>query len=181
MQLVKELMVPLEAYPRIPAEASLHDAIKALERALLGPAVDPKRSRDRAVLVQAADGRVLGKLSLWDVLRGIEPRYGQRIEPLVMIDDYFLWTHASFSGLADKARSIKVRELLQEHTRDEFISEDAPLDLAAHQLVHGKLLSLLVKRGDRIVGILRLSDTFKAVTEMIAAAEAQEAPQVARV
>lgn len=181
MQHVKDLMVPLEVYPRIPAAASLHDAIKALEKALLGPVSDPTRPRDRAVVVMEPDGHVLGKLSLWDILRGIEPRYGQTIEPLVMIDDYFLWTHASFTGLAEKARSIKVRELLQQHTKDEFIDEDASLDLAAHQLVHGKLLSLLVKRGDRIVGILRLSDTFKAVTDIIAAAEARSAGEPATV
>jgi hypothetical protein len=29
-------------------------------------------------LVQAQDGRILGKLSLWDVLRGLEPRYDRR-------------------------------------------------------------------------------------------------------
>lgn len=175
MQNVKDLMIPLAEYPCISTSASLHEAIKALEKAMLGPVTDPNRPRDRAVLVQDSDGRVFGKLSLWDILRGIEPRYGHKIEPLVMIDDYFLWTHASFSGLAEKARTIKVKELLREHTQDEFISEDAPLDLAAHQLVHGKLLSLLVKRGDRIVGILRLSDTFRAVTQLIAEAETQPA------
>ncbi len=181
MQHVKDLMVPLEEYPRIPATASLHDAIKALEKVLLGPAKDPSRPRDRAIIVMETDGRVLGKLSLWDVLRGIEPRYGHPIEPLVMIDDYFLWTHASFAGLAEKAQAIKVRELLQEHAKQEFISEDAPLDLAAHQLVHCRLLSLLVTRGERIVGILRLSDAFKAVTEIIATAEAQKAAELAKV
>jgi CBS domain. len=175
MQHVKDLMIPLAEYPCISTSASLHDAIKALERAMLGPVTDPSRPRDRAVLVKDADGRVFGKLSLWDILRGIEPRYGQHIEPLVMIDDHFLWTHASFAGLADKARAIKVKELLREHTMDEFINEDAPLDLAAHQLVHGKLLSLLVKRGDRIVGILRLSDAFRAVARLIEEAEAQPA------
>ncbi|NJO67776.1 MAG: hypothetical protein HC826_02320, partial [Rhodospirillales bacterium] len=35
MQIVKDLMVPLNDYPRIPDGASLHDAIKALEMALL--------------------------------------------------------------------------------------------------------------------------------------------------
>lgn len=179
MQHVKDLMVPLESYPHIDATASLHDAIKVLEKELFDSQADGSRSRARAVLVQDTDGRVLGKLSLWDVLRGIEPRYGQKIEPLVTIDDYFLWTHASAAGVAEKARSISVRELLQQHRQDEYISEDAPLDLATHQLVHGKLMSLLVKRGDRIVGILRLSDAFQAVTKMVADADAAQASQPA--
>jgi CBS domain-containing protein len=175
MKIVKDLMVPLEEYTRVSEGASLHDAIQALEKALLGPGADPARPKDRAVLVQARDGRVIGKLSMWDVLRGLEPRYEHAVEPLVMIDDYFLWTHSLFVNLAEKARSIKAKDLLREPSKDEFINEDAPLDLAMHQLVRGKLLSLLARRDNKVVGILRLSDVFKAVSEMIKEAEAQPA------
>ena len=171
MKSVKDLMVPFEEYTRVSDGASLHDAIIALEKALLGPGADPSRPRDRAVLVQAQDGRILGKLSLWDVLRGLEPRYDRPIDPLVMVNDYFLWTHS----IREKAKSIRAKDLLREHSRDEIIDEDAPLDLAVHQLVRSNLLSLLVMRGHAIVGILRLSDVFKTVSEMIRAAEEQPA------
>jgi len=175
MQIVKDLMVPLEAYTRVPETASLYDAVKALEKALTGPAADPSRPKDRAVLVQASDGRVLGKLSLWDVLRGLEPRYDRPVEPLVMVDEYFTWTHSMFANLAEKARSIVAKDLLREHSRDETIDENAPLDQAVHQLVHGKLLSLLATRGERIVGILRLSDVFTAVSTMLDPTKTQPA------
>jgi CBS domain-containing protein len=176
MKIVKDLMVPLEEYTRVPEGASLHDAIEALANALFGPAADPARSRDRGVLVQAKDGRVLGKLSLWDVLRGLEPRYARPFDPLVMVEEYFTWTHSMFANLAEKARSIKAKDMLREHSRDELIDENAPLDLAVHQLVHGRLPSLVVMRGDSVVGVLRLGDVFKAVTEMINAADVQHEP-----
>jgi hypothetical protein len=128
------------------------------------------------VLVQTLDGRVLGKLSLWDVMRGLEPRYARSVEPLVMVDEYFTWTHSMFANLADKARAIAAKDLLRAHSRDETIEETAPLDQAVHQLVHGKLLSLLATRGGRIVGILRLSDVFTMVSTMIDTAEAQPVP-----
>ena len=117
------------------------------------------------MLVLARDGQVIGKLSLWDVLRGLEPRYEDPIE--VIIDDYFLWTHAMFVNLAEKAKSIKAKDLLRQLTHAEMIKEDAPLDVAVHQLVRDRLLSLLVVRGDRVVGVLRLSDVFRAVSEMM--------------
>ena len=164
-KLVKDLMVPLEEYSRVSEDATLYDAIQTLERALLGPGGDPGRPKDRAVLVQARDGQVVGKLSMWDILRGLEPRYDDPIE--VIIDDYFLWTHAMFVNLAEKAKSIKAKELLGQLTQGEVIKEDAPLDVAVHQLVRERLLSLLVTRDDKVVGLLRLSDVFKAVTEMI--------------
>lgn len=176
MKIVKDLMVPLNAYTRISEAASLYDAIKALEQVQLLPAADPSRPRDRAVLVQAADGRVLGKLSMWDLLRGLEPRYGAPFEPLVLIDEYFTWTHSMFANLAEKARTITARELLRQHARDELIDENAPLDLAVHQLVHGRLPSLLVTHGETITGILRLSDVFRSVSELIRHAEARTAP-----
>jgi hypothetical protein len=50
-----------------------------------------------------------------------------------------------------------------------MIKEDAPLDVAVHQLVRDRLLSLLVLRGDRVVGVLRLSDVFRAVSEIVKA------------
>jgi predicted transcriptional regulator len=46
---------------------------------------------------------------------------------------------------------------------DECVSEDATLDKAIHLLIMGHQQSLLVKRDDKIVGILRLTDVFSAV------------------
>lgn len=175
MQIVKDLMVPLEAYTRVPEGATLYDAVKALEKALTDPTSDPARPKDRAVLLQAKDGRVLGKLSLWDVLRGLEPRYELPVEPLVVIDEYFTWTHAMFANLSEKARKIPAKDLLRSHGRDETIDEGASLDQAVHQLVQGKLLSLLVMRRNQVVGILRLSDVFTAISGMLEAADAQPA------
>lgn len=176
MQIVKDLMVPLEAYTRVSEGASLYDAVKALEKTLTDPTADPSRPKDRAVLVQAKDGRVLGKLSLWDVLRGLEPRYELPVEPLVLIDEYFTWTHAMFANLGEKARRIAVKDLLRAHAREELIDENAPLDQAVHQLIQGRLLSLLVMRGQKIVGILRLSDVFTTISTMLDPADAHAAP-----
>jgi CBS domain-containing protein len=48
-------------------------------------------------------------------------------------------------------------------TEGEYVSEDATLAVAIHQLVVGHHQSLLVTRGDQIVGILRLTDVFAAI------------------
>ena len=47
MQVVKDLMVPLEAYTRVPETASLYDVVKALEKAMTAPAADPTRLGER--------------------------------------------------------------------------------------------------------------------------------------
>lgn len=170
MSIVKDLMVPLQEYTRVSEEATLHDAVKALEKAMVAPSGRPRPNR--AVLVQAADGRVLGKLSLWDILHGLEPRYGLPVEPLFMVDEYFTWTHAMFVNLAAKAKAVKAKDLLREHFQDETIDENATLDQAVHQLVQGKLLSLIVIHEGDVVGVLRLSDVFVHVCESMNAASA---------
>jgi CBS-domain-containing membrane protein len=55
-------------------------------------------------------------------------------------------------------------------TEGEYVSMDATLDQALHQLVVGHHQSLLVtKDGKEIVGILRLTDLFQQISEMIKA------------
>lgn len=176
MRIVKDLMVPLDAYTRVPDTASLYEAAKVLAKAMVGPVADPTRPRDRAVLVQAPDGRIVGKLSMWDILRGLEPRYSRSLDPLVIVDDHLTWTHAMFTNLAEKARSVGVKDLLRDHTSAETIDENAPLDKAAHQMLHGNLLSLLVMRNNGIVGVLRLSDVFNTICGMLDPAKPQPVP-----
>jgi len=173
MKTVGDLMIPLGDYTHVTIGDSLHDAIRALMMALQTKAVDPSRPGDRGVLVHAANGRVVGKLSMWDVLGGLQPQYEPPIDPFGTIDDHFLWSDWLRAGLAEKARSIKVEDLLGDRPKVETIDEKAPLDLAVHRLVRGKYLSLLVTRAEAVVGILRLSDAFKAVGELVTAAQSE--------
>ena len=176
MKIVRDLMVPLNEYSHVFVGASLQDVINALAHAMTGPPPDPSRPRDRGVLVQAPDGRVVGKLSLWDMLNGLRPQYEPPIDPFGKVDDHLLWSQWLRPDIADRARSIRVEDLLREPTKEETIEETAPLDLAVYRLIIGRHLSLLVTRADAIIGVLRLSDVFKAVNEMISAAQRQPAP-----
>jgi CBS domain containing-hemolysin-like protein len=45
----------------------------------------------------------------------------------------------------------------------EYVSEDATLDVAIHQIIMGHHQSLLVTGDGKIVGILRLTDVFAAL------------------
>lgn len=176
MKNVKDLTVPFADYTHVSAADSLADAIKALVQAMVGPSGGPSRPRDRGVLVQAADGRVIGKLSIWDLLAGLAPTFEPPVDPFGAVDDRLLWSQWLRPDVAARARSIKVDDLLRESPKYETIEETAPLDLAVHRLIRGRHLSLLVTRGDAIVGILRLSDVLTAVDGMISGTSAQLAP-----
>ena len=51
----------------------------------------------------------------------------------------------------------------------EFVGEDVSLNEAVHQLVIGHHQSLLVVREKEIIGILRLTDVFSQVSDMVKA------------
>lgn len=176
MRVVKDLMVPIEDYNHVSAGAPLDDVIRSLAKAMTGAAADPTRPRDRGVLVIAADGRVLGKLSLWDVLSALKPNFEPPIDPFGRVEDTLLWSQWLRPGITERAHSIRVEDLVKVPLRDETIDALAPLDLAVHRLVNGRHLSLLVTQGEQIVGVLRLSDVFKAVGKVLETESLQASP-----
>ncbi len=176
MKTVADLMIPLNEYTVVSDQASLLDAIQALEKAQAARSDNPSRPTDRAVLVRDAGGAIVGKLSMWDLLRGLEPGYDRPVDPLSMVESFGLWSHSMLRNLRGKAQQLKVDGLLRASGDDERIAIEAPLDQAVGQLVEGRFLSLLAMRGDEIVGILRLSDVFCQVGAMMREARTPTAP-----
>ena len=70
---IKDLMVPIEEYATVSADATLSEAIQALERAQ--QAFDHTKYRHRAILVLDEQKRTIGKVSQLDALKALEPKY----------------------------------------------------------------------------------------------------------
>jgi CBS domain-containing protein len=170
---VKDLMIPLTEYATVDEEATLFDAVTALEKAQL--AFDHSRYQHRAILILDKEGKVVGKLSQIDVLRALEPKYAEmqgsnglarygfsRKFMKSMLTQYHLW-ESPLKNICHKAGEKRVRDFMYTPTEGEYVPEDAMLDEAIHQLVLGQHQSLLVTKDNDIVGILRLTDVFAAV------------------
>ena len=175
---IKELMMSLEEYPTVGQEATLYETILALEEA--HKRFDQNRPKHRAILVLDQNSRVIGKLDLLNFLRGLEPKYaeikdleqpGTIFTPEFMksvLQKYSLW-QKPLDDICKKAARIKVKDIMYTPGEGEFIPEGATLNEAIHQLVMGRHQSLLVTSGKNVVGILRLSDVFEKICEMIKA------------
>jgi len=176
---VKEMMIPLEEYATVSAEADLFEAVRALEEAR--EKFCQNNYRHRAVLVYGADRRIVGKLSQLDVIRGLEPKYKglDELKELTrfgvhpeqvhqMIKDYGLWQNP-LDDLCKSAASFKVKDIMVTPTQKERIAETASLQEAVHQLIMGCHQSLLVTRDSEIVGILRLTDVFSKICDLMKA------------
>lgn len=175
--LVKELMVPLSEYAIVNEEATLSEALDALEKAQ--EQFDKSKYRHRAILVcEKNTNKVVGKLSQLDVIRSLEPKYEQFMEeknsprtghfgfsPQFMkgiLEQYELW-YEPLKDICGKAGKQKVKEVMHTLTAGEYVKEDANLGEAIHQIIMGHHQSLLVTKDEDIVGILRLTDVFKEI------------------
>jgi hypothetical protein len=171
--LVQDLMVPLSEYATVPVGSTLFEAMLALEKAQ--EEFDHTKYKHRGILILDESERVIGKLSHLHALSALEPKpddangvkelgqFGFSPKFIRHLRKHKRRQEAPLEDLCRKAVELKVEDFMHIAGEDEFIDHDASLDLAIHQLVQEKLLSLLVTREGRTIGILRVADVFAAV------------------
>ncbi len=168
-------MVPLSEYATVSEDATLYEAVLSLEKAQENFEDKHTRYRHRAILILDKKGNVVGKLSQLDVLGALEPKYQEMIQgeglhrygftkqfAKSILEDYHLFA-GPLEDICRRAGRQNVKKFMKTPTEGEYISKDASLDVAIHQLIVGNHQSLLVTHGKEIVGILRQTDVFAAV------------------
>ena len=176
--LVKDLMVPLSEYATVPMGSTLFEAVLALEKAQ--EEFDHTKYKHRGVLILDPKKRVVGKLSHLHALSALEPKQ-DKVDSIQELDQFGFSSNfirqlrkqrrqqiAPLEDLCKKAAELKVEDFMHISAEDEFIDHEATLDMAIDQLVHEKLLSLMVTQDDNTIGILRLADVFAAVYHTMA-------------
>jgi CBS domain-containing protein len=178
---IKEVMIPLSDYVIVSEEETFATAIKALKKAQK----DTKpRHKHRAVLVYDKDKHITGKMSLFDILKALEPKYRHFEHPEnvggiglsrfgfnneflnSLIDNFNLWDE-SLEELVKKASPLKIKDIMYTPCEGEYVNEDAPISEAVHQFILGCHQSLIVLKDDRVVGILRLADIFDLICDIM--------------
>jgi len=173
-KLVRDLMLSLDEYATVSFESTIQQALVALSKSQLGLTQD--RHYHRAVLV-LKDGRVVGKLSHWAILRSLEPKFlrsddesslaraGLTDEFIQSLKDTFSLFTGSLEQMCRAAGRIKAMDAMV--PLGESIDQDATLTEAIRNLVMKHAQSLPVTRHGKVVGILRLSDVFEEAADII--------------
>ena len=178
---VRDLMVPLSGYATVDEDASLGEAVKALKK--VQKTFDQTRDRHRAILITDKKNKIVGKLSQLDVIRALEPKYLDIDDPQSLtrfgysqdylqytLKEHHLWEKA-IDDICKKAESLIVKNLMYTPTECEYVKENTSLNEAIHHLIMGRHQSLLVTRGEDIVGVLRLTDVFREISNKISSCE----------
>jgi predicted transcriptional regulator len=172
---VKSLMIPLDEYATVGDDASLYEAVKALEKAQKGSNRQSCLYPHRAILIYDKNKTIVGKISQLDVLKALEPRYrdigdmntisrsGFSVEFIKSIMDHNDLYQRSFTEMCRNASDLRVKDIMYTPGSDEYVEESESLGSAIHRLIMGHHQSLLVTRDQEIVGILRLTDVFDEI------------------
>jgi predicted transcriptional regulator len=172
---VKDLMVKIGDYPTVPQEATIFDAIMTLHQAQ--EKLPANAQPFRAVLILNEKNEVIGKIGHLGFLKALEPKYNTifDMEKLSraslssnflgsIMEHYQLWKTDSLD-LCSVVQKIKVKDVMK--PVEENIEEDTSIGEAIHKIIMWQCLSVLVRKGEKIVGILRLSDVYDDIENHI--------------
>jgi len=172
---VKDMMLALDEYATISCEATILEALVALNKVQMG--LTNNRHNHRAVLALDGNGKVVGKLSHWAILRSLEPRLlcerdvqslaqaGLKADFIRRLSSNLSLFAGDLKKMCHDAARIKVREAMV--PIGDSIDENEPITEAIHMLVLTHDYSTLVTRNNEVVGILRLADIFEEVADII--------------
>lgn len=179
---VKDLMVPLSEYATVKTGATLYNVVISLKKAQ--EEFDKTRYRHRAVLVLDDNNNIVGKVTQFDILRALEPKYDEMLSGTKksfnlgftrsfqksMLEQLRLWD-GPMEHICKKAMEKKVETFMYAPEDVEIIEADSTLSEAIHQLVIGSHQSLLVIDNKKVIGVLRLTDVFEAIAESVLSCE----------
>jgi CBS domain-containing protein len=162
---VRDILVPLDEYPKVGTTSTLLDAFKVLRAGY------QTGRRYRHVLVLDAGDRLVGILSMRDILRGIFPDY---LRP----ED-----HQRYQGMSGDVGGLAA---IWQATCEEqcpasaakpvsgfmaavpsSVTPDSPIALAAYLLVAYDTSMLPVVENQRVVGVCRIIDVFNEASEAV--------------
>jgi CBS domain-containing protein len=172
---VKDLMVPLGEYAKVSCDASLYDALSALAEAQ--SRLPEGKAPHRAVLVVDTFGEVVGNIGQYVVVKALGAgsvtrktheemdRAGLSPDSISTVMSHLRFFQDGLGNLQERAKSIRACDVM--YPVGDSIDDNAPLQKAIERFGIGQTLSILVKRGREVVGVLRLSDLFQEIASQV--------------
>jgi len=170
---VKEIMIPISNYVTVQKEDSLVEVLQSLEQARTE---DEHAHRD--AIVVDANGVFIGKVTMIDIFRILEPNYkkielqpkkGTLTADFVMkaARDFNLWMEPT-KTICERGGQLKVVEVMHTPAKIEYINETDTLENALHLYVMGVHQPLIVQNNDgAVTGVLRFGDIFEVIRQSL--------------
>ncbi len=172
--LVKEIMIPIANYVTVRKGDNLTEVLRAIEERR----VAEQGHAHRDAIVVDENGRFVGKVTMIDIFRALEPNYRktkkeeERQQTLTdafvqnAVKDFKLWLEP-VESVCERGGKVTVAEAMHIPEKSEYLQEDDSLETAMNYYVMGVHQPLIVRKGDEVTGVLRFGDVFEIVREQL--------------
>jgi Mg2+/Co2+ transporter CorC len=172
---VQEIMVPISKCLKVRKNHSLIEVFKALDQ----NRTTENEAAHKDSIVLDESGGLIGKVTMIDIFRSLEPKYGQVEKQKKMASmlstgavmkiarDFNLWMEPT-KTICERANQLKVADVMHVPEEIEYIKEGDSLERALHIYVMGVHQPLIVRNHENdITGILRFGDIFEAFRQSL--------------
>ncbi|MCG6879863.1 MAG: CBS domain-containing protein [Deltaproteobacteria bacterium] len=180
---IEDIMAPIEDYDRVNIDAQLCDAMSILKGNYEKLKSGDKGNYHKTLLVVDAENNIVGKLSMYDLIRGLVPepvkkpemsraysamRSGRVREVSAEVGDvqeHFNWLHATFSDLIKQEAHKKVRDIMSPIEKSSLKADDK-LTHGIYTLFKDNVRQQFVQDEEKIVGVVNLNVIFTELLEV---------------
>ncbi len=173
---VKDIMARIEEYDTINCDAPLCEAVALLRRNYERIQSGHLGKFHKTLLVTDEKGEICGKLSVFDLVRGLVPekakepvasrtlyslmsgRSSAAVDVVQRLRERFDWLEKSFSDLVQDETRKKIKDVMS--PIHPLLEEEDTLSKAVYVMFRDNTRQLLVVRGNTIVGVINLMDIF---------------------
>jgi CBS-domain-containing membrane protein len=180
---VKEIMAPIEDYDRVSIDAQLCDAMSILKRNYEQVKAGKQGNYHKTLLVVDAEDSIVGKLSMYDLIRGLVPepaktpevskaynamRSGRERDVSAEVADFqehFKWLSSSFLELIKQEAHKNVRDIMTPIVKSSLTPEDK-VTHGVYTLFKDDVRQQFVQEDGKIVGVVNLNVIFSELLEV---------------
>jgi len=179
---VKDIMAHVDEYNKVNAEARLCDAMFILRQNYENLKKNVPGKFHKTMLVKDRSGKIVGKLSVYDLIRGLVPDHARKTEQsrsyyrmvssrAARVDqevaqtlEGFQWLHTTFFDLVVQETQKKVKDVMS--PIHPLLEEDDTINKAIYVMFKESIRQPAVVRGGEIVGIVNIMDIFPILLEI---------------
>jgi predicted transcriptional regulator len=180
---VKDIMAPIEDYDRIKIDAQLCDAMSILKRNYEDLKAGKEGNFHKTLLVVDDKDKIVGKLSMYDLIRGLVPEPSKKPEvskaysamrsgrardvsnEVGDAQEHFQWLHSTFSDLIKQEAHKNVRDIMSPIEKSSLKAEDK-VTHGIYTLFKDKVRQQFVQDAGKIVGVINLNVIFIELLEV---------------
>ncbi len=179
---VKDIMSHIEEYDKVDMEAPFCDALAILKKNHEKIKACVTGTFHKTLFVTDASKKIVGKLSIYDLIRGLVPEPAKELEvsrsfysvlssrALEVADEVgrfqegFKWLHSTFLDLTKQETQKKVKEVMS--PIHPLLVEEDSINKAIYVMFKENIRQPLVVRDGEIIGVVNIMDIFPELLEI---------------